>query len=476
MFGLIHSVKNFISQKGQSDHYASETGNSQTGGATSSYNAYGNYQDPDHIPLRRLIQRLNRDVHFNMAVRSNSDFSVGAGFHLSGTDINTAKGQESLDLIEKYTEDINLDALVQNLAVDGWATGNAFLIYGKKDGLPRHIDPGQIVGIDSDEDGDPTYYYRQTPTNTPDKIPARDIVHFTFQRRGSWGVGLGQIMERKGLGYKNSKGKTVTKPNDFESREMCSHMTSMQIYAGSPRYMSTMDGSPAATADVGRKIASLGPLENFTSNIKNLKVQEMTLNPGKMGPLYDRIDHEAILGTMSPISSIWKTKEFSWASSRTAIEALFPMIGAFQRSLKRFIEQELFMPILQEAGLDKYKVAIAFGREDQLGLDKIGQLVSILRDEMFDGLYDPEDLLELMRDAGAPLAAKNPTKATHQLRAQTRQKRRQDTAAFSTMFRSKYSSIAQRDVSDYDKDRLMHNLTKRLNEHKQSEARKAMGG
>ena len=387
------------------------------------------YANRDHVPLRKLMSRLNRDRYYNMAVRSSVAYTTGAGYHLTPS-IDESGGSRALELIEHFADDQDLDALLIRIATDIWATGNAFLVFDHATESFIPIDQGTIINIETDDFDRPVTYWRQSNSGHVDKMPPYSdttpdgLIHMAFQAQGPWGVGIGQVMERRGLGWKDSRGKYQHAPSDFESREMLDHVNALLIYGGLARFLVNIDAGQDETNATMGAMSKLDALQHVVTNRKT-DIKTIGLSPSRgTAELYNRIDQHAIVGTMNPLPKLWAANEFSYASSKSALSALYPIIDIAQRALKRFIEQKIFRPLLEAHGYDwhEHKVSIAFGSEQILSIDLVKDAAAILENPEYAGKYDPADIVEMLRDLGLPLTApgNDPDAMMH---AKARQKR-----------------------------------------------------
>ena len=397
-----------------------------TTGSTAHYGTSYGYGYGDAIALSTLMRYFESDIYFNLAVRLNADATVGQGYTLSGTD--SIKGRQALEIVENWADDNDLDALLQRFAIDGWITGNAFAEW--RDGMVKPISQNHITQILADKYGDPEQYQIQR-RGTIDKLHKDDILHFRYQVSGGsggevYGVGLGQIQARKGVGYKQSTGRTARRPSQFEINEIKDDLIIKVLQAGIPRYMVNVGKSGKDVVEsITKKMQNMDLLQHYVSNAQ-LDVKEMALSPSnKMGDIFRSIESSTAVATMSPVSRLWQDLGFtSYASSQSAMESMLPQIQTFQRALKRFIEREIFRTLLTTNGLDytKHHVAISFGPDDGFTIEDTADLMSILRDPIFEGRFDPENILDILRDAGVSLDYVTPEMATQSTRNQDRTK------------------------------------------------------
>ena len=417
---MINPFKRLKSTKAHARVTKSKGGNAAN--YNENYYAGGSLQSsiPDHVPLFLLVKYANRDMPLNLACRANTDLVCGAGFHLTGSNLEAQEGRDVLEIIEKFCEHNNFDKLLQRACYDMWVSGNTFLTWKEKDPHAlRFIDQSNVVDIQTDMDGDPEYYYifnRTDPQKAYSagnvraaKVHADQVIHWKFQAHESvFGTGLAQINVRRGMGYVGADGGTYYKKSAVEEREMQCDVLNNIMYTGVPRYVINVNGDEQVIADTHASMEKLKPTQAIVSGATDLKVETISNAPSnKFDSIIKSNDNTAIMGTMSPYMRIWSSNDsFSYASSKTAMASLFPLIDAMSRELKHHVEL-LFKMIIEKhlpnIDWNLNKCSIHFGSEKTLSIDLITQGMAVLEHPAFDGKWQPEDVLESLRDAGFPV-------------------------------------------------------------------------
>ena len=414
---VFHKLRNMFTVKHATDTTGKE------------YDPYQSYSGIDEVTLAQIMDGLKRDPQFAMIVRGNTDYTVGHGFYLSANS-DAAKSQTALQIIEDFCDEADMDMLLQECCIDAWACGNFFLQW-TTDGLLHKIPASEIQQVNVDDMDKPVSYRRIRGGHKMEDVPADEILHFRFQRLdiSPLGEGLGQQYMRRGYPYRDFKNKTRTSPNIFQINGMMRHVIPMIFYAGLPRWFINIGKEgPESVKDVASQMRGLDPLQHMVTN-NDVSIQETALSPSnKMDAYFRQLDNQNIMAGMSPLPTLWKDmSSFAYASADAAIESSLPLIDAMQRALKAFIEKSILRPILETNDLDwkKHKVSIHFGREEVMSLDQIADLVSILDRSHFNDKYDPDDILDMIRDAGYNLKSKSPQ---DMIRDMQRHKRYQNTA------------------------------------------------
>ena len=418
------NFKDILSKfRGKAQFHAGVTKADNTG-RDGFYAGFGNAHNsiPDHIPLYVLVQYARSDKPLALACKANTDLVCGRSWYVTGSNLEEKEGQDALEIIEAFCEHNNFDSLLQRACYDMWISGNTFMAWKAKDQHAlRPIDQSNVVDIEVDEDGDPVKYilynrtqpnrqYRNTMSGSGQikEIPASDIIHWTFQKHESpFGEGLGQLNCRRGRGYTGSDGKTYYCKSAVESREMESDVLSNLLYSGVPRFLVNLEGDEDVVNDTYNDMKDLKPNQHLVSTA-NMKVDTISNAPSnKFDSILKKSDDQAIIGTMSPYARIWSSSDsFSYASSKTAMSGLFPLIEAMGKSLKLQCE-ELFRVVLEKTmpNIDwkKNKVSIHFGSEEGTSLDQLDQAISIMAAAGLVDMLDSESVLEAIRRIGVPI-------------------------------------------------------------------------
>ena len=439
------------------------------------YNGHGSAYNniPDHVPLYKLVRYANRDLNFALACRANTDLCVGAGYSITGSNLEKKDGQDALEIIEKFCEYNHFDKLLQRACYDLWISGNAFMAWKTKDEHAlRPIDQSNVVDIVTDDDGDPIKYilYNRTQPNRQYKntasgngqikeIDASDIIHWKFQAHESpFGTGLGQAQARRGEGYTGADGQQYRSKSAFESREMEYDVLSNLLYSGVPRYLVNLEGDDEVVDDTYNDMKNLKPNQHLVSTA-NMKVESISNSPSnKFDAILKKTENAAIVGTMSPYARIWSSNDsFSYASSKTAMASLFPLIDAMARELKHSCES-LFRDVLERTmpsiDWNTNKVSIHFGSEKAPDLERAAQAWQILDNEVFTGLYDPESIIEEIRNAGFPV---KPAKEESAHTKHTREKR-MHARVFTDNYNHQQST--KQTITDLDRSKAIRRIAK----------------
>lgn len=236
------------------------------------------------------------------------------------------------------------------------------------------------------------------------------MAHFKMgEKNGSaFGEGIGQPMERKGLGYKASNGKQIRKPSNFDADEMISDVVIKMIYAGMPKYI--ISPKDKDTKLSSKAINALKNAFNKTDPLKSVVTSEYVdivdsalSTQSKHDTFIDKHEREFVIGMKSPfIPLIADPKSFSFASSQTALETALPIVKLFRTDYAEFIQDEIYKPLTIQDGKnpDKLIVEIKWVSIDTLNIDTIIKGDAIASRTEFADIVDPLDSIRMLNEIG----------------------------------------------------------------------------
>jgi len=371
------------------------------------------FGEPAEVPLSTIIDYLKRDPKFQYIIYTMMAFSVGSGFNnTANTEIPS--GRKCLELINDWANDWDLDSINQDIAIDGWASGNSFIHTvpntEKLEGI-YHIALSTITDIKRDNN-EVEFYVQQTSSGFRKKVEADQIAHFKLWpiNESAFGEGLGQVLARKGVGYKTSNGNTIKRPTYFEMNEMFTDVDAKLFYSGVPRWTVMPDDSAIKFDEkemqqINSALSKTDPLQHVTFPRKT-NIQELGLTTrSNFQPLVARFDKEFSAATKTPLIELISAMDFSYASSEVALSTMLPLLGSYQRKHKRFIEKCFYNPLITQAGKNPkiIKPQINWGAPQKLTVEDIAIVQSILNQSDLINKHSPKDIVDMLIEAGVPL-------------------------------------------------------------------------
>ena len=370
------------------------------------------------IPLKTLVRRRQTDLKFRLTVMMYMANSVGMGF-TNTADLSNPQGRKCLEIVNDFTEECDLDVLNQKMARDVWTSGNGF--WNPVGSLSHPLEAmfmvplSSISRIDRESDGTIINYIQDWGTTFNKKVAPEDIYHFNWlaEDESAFGEGLGQPMERKGVGYTSMAGNKIQRPSWFSADEMIADTSMKMLYSGLPRYNvsleSGQDQPPPSEEMVDKTnefFNKMDPLMHYVSNVKTT-VSSISLDTNaRFDSTIRRLDDEFISGTMSPLIRLWSSMNFTFASSKEAVDAMMPLIKVYQRAHKRFVERNVYRVLIAQEKKDvkKANVRLNWGLDEPLTVDDLKQVFEILKDPKFADRFDADSFIDLLIEAGIPIA------------------------------------------------------------------------
>jgi hypothetical protein len=288
-----------------------------------------------------------RDPAARAAVDFLADQAVGMGFY------TTAEVQRAKDVVDNFSEHVNLDGLLQIGAREVIAFGNSF--WEKIE--PNHLENLTILPITSIDKVQRDKYgrvqgYKQTAQYGGKKLEPERVIHLCWNPVAGEAFGTGIL------------------------RSLC---TQIRLENGEtrPSFVAMKAGMEQGMTEIIKKYAGPTELwkfpglrddkaEEYASKIKNMpregarfvvnvpaEVDVVTVDPRSRFEAYtEHIWNQFILGLQTPLPKLFTTPGFTEASARAAIEVAERKVMALQRFLKRIIEREIFQPVIRQAGFD----------------------------------------------------------------------------------------------------------------------------
>ena len=377
-------------------------------------NNFGNFADygeSAEVSMEKILAYLKRDVQFRLAVMTYTAESAGNGF-FNTADESTPTGKKSLEIVNDFCEDWDLDKLNILTAIEGWATGNSFDHYTGTRDAPfsaiYKIPIETIVRIKRDETGTVNAYVQLASDGHYSDIPPEMVGHFQFLNlnQNAFGEGLGQIMCRKGVGYDTQSGKKRKRAPFFQINEFAADASARFLYHGLPRFLFAPKEKGVIKEETRKEIEdTLNHLDvgQHISTTFPAEMQSVALDTQqKFDSLFRNITESRYAGLMTPIDRLWSLNSFNYASSKEATKATLPLVDMFQRTHKRYIEQNIYAPILMQAGRDprKAKVRLSWGEVEKKTLAEIRSAFYLMSQPHFVDRFNPQDFIDMLIDAG----------------------------------------------------------------------------
>ena len=326
------------------------------------------------LPAWRQVYGETRTVTFNditTAYRSDpsckafvdflADQTVGAGFYTTANE-QYARASEAKQAVDEFNETVNLDQFLQVAAREIVASGNSFWLKTEPDNLQNlKILPltgfNNPTAIKRNQYGQVTAYnyaYGDVKTTfAPEKI-----VHFCWNPTNfsAYGTGVLQVLLTQ---------LTVNNETRISFLEMKARIEKVmpeifEKYAGPDELWIFAGASDEKLAEY-QKLIKTKPKAGarFVYNKPEADVKTVTVDPrARYEPYIEYILNQIYLGGQTPLPKLFTTPGFTEASAKAALEIAERKVQALQRFIKRTVEQQIFNPLVKQAGHDPKKANI----------------------------------------------------------------------------------------------------------------------
>jgi len=329
------------------------------------------YETPS-IPLCDVLKLYERDPTCKASVDLLAASAVGTGFY---TTVNEAyeRAEEAKRVVDKFNENVNLDALLCDMARILIACGNEFWLKI----TPERLTELHRLPIDAVERIEQSYIqdgalkipykvegYKLRQSYGGESLRPEALIHWKINSLGFSGFGTGVLQvllhslvfqsdRRPAFAWMKAKIERVM-PKIFEK------------YAG-PDVLAFLEKADESTIQKFEKAIKSRSEEGawlFYSGKGDIK--PLTLDPRARFEYYiEHIINQFYLGCETPLPRLFSTPGFTEASARAALDLQGMLIKPIQRYIKRQVEREIFNPVLAQASLNpaEAQVRLNWGSE-----------------------------------------------------------------------------------------------------------------
>jgi len=316
------------------------------------------YGETRTVTFNDVITAYTRDPSCKAFVDFLADQAVGAGFY---TTVNEeyARAEEAKQVIDSFSETVNLDELLQIAAREIVASGNSFWLKTE----PEHLQNLKILpltGFDNptaikrNQYGTVTgYNYSYGDVKTAFK--PEKIIHFRWNpvNFSAYGTGVLQVL----LTELSFNGETRISFLEMKARIEKIIPEIFEKYAGPDELWIFAGASDEKLAEY-QKLIKTKPKAGarFVYNKPEADIKTVSVDHKARYEAYiDHILNQIYLGGQTPLPKLFTTPGFTEASARAALEIAERKVMALQRFIKRTCEREIFNPIIRQAGLNPAK-------------------------------------------------------------------------------------------------------------------------
>ncbi len=316
------------------------------------------YETPS-IPLSDVMKLYERDPTCKASVDLLAASAVGTGFY---TTVNKKYdgAEEAKRVVDQFNEDVNLDALLCDMARVLIACGNDFWL---------KITPERIVDlhrlpIDAVERVEQSYIqdddlkipykvegYKLRHSYGGESLEPEAMIHWRINCLGlsDFGTGVLQVLlhslvfqsdRRPAFAWMKAKIEKIM-PKIFEK------------YAG-PDVLALLEKADESTIQkFERAIKSRSEEGAWLFYSGKGDIKPVTLDPRARFEYYvEHMINQFYLGCETPLPRLFSTPGFTEASAKAALELQSMLIKPVQRYVKRQVERDIFSLVLKQAGFD----------------------------------------------------------------------------------------------------------------------------
>jgi len=341
------------------------------------------------------------------ACKSFADFladqAVGSGFYVT-VDKNYSQAEEAKRRVDEFCEQVNLDGLLQIGAREIIAAGNSFWEKIEPDQLIelRILPLTSISSIKRDAHGKVEGYV-QSATYGGKTLPPTRIIHFKWNPVNSEAFGTGvlcPLLERLSF-----NGETRMSFLEMKARIERMMPEIFEKYAG-PDELWIFQGVPDDKLTEYQAVIRNKPKAGarFVYN-KEADVKTIQIDPRTQFQSYlEHILNQVYLGGQTPLPKLFTTPGFTEASAKAAIEIAERKILSLQRFIKRIVEREIFVPIVEQSGFDPVEagVRLNWGLPEKPEVEALLPILAQIARDRPD-IISAEEFRDILIDMGLPL-------------------------------------------------------------------------
>jgi len=330
--------------------------------------AYPNTQifsETPEVPLSDILKLYEKDPACKASVDLLAAATVGMGFY------TTAEDEEAKRVIDGFNEEVNLDALLNDMARVLIACGNDFWLKI----TPENMKELKRLNIDAIDKIEHSLYseenlkipskiegYKLTQKYGGETLKPEALIHWKINCTGTSGFGVGilQVLlqtlilngnRRPSYAWMKAKIERIM-PKIFEK------------YAG-PDVLALLEKANNETIQKFESVIKNRPEEGvwlFYNGKGDIK--PIMLDPRARFEYYiEHIINQFYLGCETPLPRLFSTPGFTEASANAALNLQDILTKPIQRYIKRQVEKDIFNAVLTQSGFNpaEAKVRLNWG-------------------------------------------------------------------------------------------------------------------
>jgi hypothetical protein len=310
------------------------------------------------VSFSSVMTAYMRDPTCKAFVDFLADQAVGMGFY---TTVNSdyERAEDAKQIVDDFNEAVNLDGLLQIGVREVVACGNSFWLKVE----PERLESLKVLPITGFDDSKAVlrdrygevrgYSYSFEGVKT--MFPPEKIIHFKWNpvNFSPFGTGVLQVL----LQELSFNGETRGSFLEMKARIEKVMPEIFEKYAGPDELWLFPGVSSDKLAEYQRLIKAKPKAgARFVYDRADADVKTVAVDPRARYEAYvEHILNQVYLGGQTPLPKLFTTPGFTEASAKAAIAIAERKVMALQRFIKRVVEQEIFAPLISQAGLDARK-------------------------------------------------------------------------------------------------------------------------
>jgi len=318
------------------------------------------FSETPKVPLSDILKLYEKDPTCKASIDLLAAATVGMGFY------TTAKDEKAKRVVDSFNEEVNLDALLNDMARVLIATGNDFWLKI----TPENLKELKRLNIDAIDKIRYSFYseeklkipnkiegYKLTQKYGGETLRPEALIHWKINctSASEFGTGILQVLlqtlilnsnRRPSYAWMKAKIERIM-PKIFEK------------YAG-PDVLALLERANNETIQKFEGVIKNRPEEGawlFYSGKGDIK--PVMLDPRARFEYYiDHIINQFYLGCETPLPRLFSTPGFTEASANAALNLQDMLTKPIQRYIKRQVERDIFDAVLNQSGFNSAEAKV----------------------------------------------------------------------------------------------------------------------
>ena len=318
------------------------------------------FSETPKVPLSDILKLYEKDPTCKASIDLLAAATVGMGFY------TTAKDEKAKRVVDSFNEEVNLDALLNDMARVLIATGNDFWLKI----TPENLKELKRLNIDAIDKIKYSFYseeklkipnkiegYKLTQKYGGETLRPEALIHWKINctSASEFGTGILQVLlqtlilnsnRRPSYAWMKAKIERIM-PKIFEK------------YAG-PDVLALLERANNETIQKFEGVIKNRPEEGawlFYSGKGDIK--PVMLDPRARFEYYiDHIINQFYLGCETPLPRLFSTPGFTEASANAALNLQDMLTKPIQRYIKRQVERDIFDAVLNQSGFNSAEAKV----------------------------------------------------------------------------------------------------------------------